>query len=79
MCADQLPVWSINDFDNYSDFKPSKAIPHNCQTGRWLTILRAQWSQHTDYYPHFTVGNMKRSLDVIGMGGEKIASLWTDA
>ena len=38
-----------------SHFQPSKIYPHNCQTGRWLTILRAQWSLNMDYMPHFTV------------------------
>lgn len=61
-----------------SDFKPTKQIPHNCQTGRWLTILRAQWSLNMDFMPHFTVGNMKRSLDVVAATGEKIVSLWAD-
>jgi WD repeat-containing protein 76 len=23
--------------------------------GKWLTLLRAQWSQNPDVYPHFTV------------------------
>ena len=61
-----------------SDFQPSRTIPHNCQTGRWLTILRAQWSLNMDYIPFFTVGNMKRSLDVVACTGDKIVSLWTD-
>ncbi|WWC64442.1 uncharacterized protein I303_107052 [Kwoniella dejecticola CBS 10117] len=61
-----------------SQFTPSKQIPHNCQTGRWLTILRAQWSLNMDYMPHFTVGNMKRSLDVVCASGEKIVQLWNE-
>ena len=61
-----------------SHFKPTKQIAHNCQTGRWLTILRAQWSLNMDYTPHFTVGNMKRTLDVVAGTGEKIVSLWAD-
>jgi len=31
-----------------------------------------------DYTPHFTVGNMKRTLDVVAGTGEKIVSLWAD-
>lgn len=79
-------VWNLDPASLQPDqpldpktFKPARSIPHNCQTGRWLTILRAQWSQNMDYAPHFTVGNMKRSLDVISGNGEKIVSLWTDA
>jgi hypothetical protein len=28
--------------------------------------------------PHFTVGNMKRRLDVVAATGDKIVSLWAD-
>ena len=80
-----MPVWSLNpDLFNKdtpvpgSHFQPSKVISHNCQTGRWLTILRAQWSLNMDFMPHFTVGNMKRSLDVVACTGDKIVNLWTD-
>ncbi|OCF40777.1 WD repeat-containing protein [Kwoniella heveanensis CBS 569] len=83
---DKLRVWSLNPQSLLLDsplapshFQPSKQIPHNCQTGRWLTILRAQWSLNMDYMPHFTVGNMKRSLDVIAASGEKIVSVWNEA
>lgn len=31
-----------------------------------------------DYTPHFTVGNMKRTLDVVAATGEKIVALWAD-
>jgi hypothetical protein len=31
-----------------------------------------------DYTPHFTVGNMKRSLDVVAATGDKIVALWAD-
>ncbi|WVQ67137.1 uncharacterized protein L199_005332 [Kwoniella botswanensis] len=82
---DKLRVWSLQPSSlllptplSPSHFQPSKQIPHNCQTGRWLTILRAQWSLNMDYIPHFTVGNMKRSLDVVAANGEKIAQLWND-
>ena len=78
-------VWTTDPSSFGSDaplaagqFQPSRIIPHNCQTGRWLTILRAQWSLNMDYIPHFTVGNMKRSLDVVACTGDKIVNLWTD-
>ncbi|RXK39424.1 WD-repeat protein [Tremella mesenterica] len=82
---DKLRIWSLNPQSLLLDqplpsthFQPIKSYPHNCQTGRWLTILRAQWSLNMDFIPHFTVGNMKRSLDVITATGEKIVSLWAD-
>ncbi|KZP19487.1 WD40 repeat-like protein [Athelia psychrophila] len=55
--------------------KPFRQIKHNCQTGKWLTILRAQWSLNTDCYPHFTVGNMEHSLDIYSSKGDVIAKL----
>lgn len=82
---DKLRVWSLNPQSllldqplSPSSFQPTRSIPHNCQTGRWLTILRANWSLNTEYMPHFTVGNMKRSLDVVAASGDKIVQLWTD-
>lgn len=55
-------VWSMNpqwlEVDeplSPTHFQPTLKLPHNCQTGRWLTILRAQWSLNMDYMPHFTV------------------------
>ncbi|OXH27256.1 WD repeat-containing protein [Cryptococcus neoformans] len=71
-------VSSVNDNVSGNGFKPTKVVRHNCQTGRWLTILRAQWSLNMEYMPHFTVGNMKRTLDVVSATGEKIVALWTD-
>ncbi|WVR07792.1 hypothetical protein IAU60_004835 [Kwoniella sp. DSM 27419] len=83
---DKLRIWDLSPETLSLDrpipddqFKPTKQVPHNCQTGRWLTILRAQWSLNMNYTPHFTVGNMKRTLDVISASGEKIVSLWNEA
>ncbi|WVO12493.1 hypothetical protein L204_100093 [Cryptococcus depauperatus] len=83
---DNLRIFNVNPQSLLLDtplpsaaFNPTKTLKHNCQTGRWLTILRAQWSLNMDYMPHFTVGNMKRTLDVVSASGEKICALWTDA
>lgn len=43
--------------------------------GKWLTILRAQWTPNTDVYPHFTIGNMDHSLDIFSCRGELITRL----
>ncbi|KAL7418571.1 hypothetical protein Q5752_007029 [Cryptotrichosporon argae] len=82
---DKLRVWTLNPQSLMLDsplaashFQPSRVVPHNCQTGRWLTILRAQWSLNMNHVPHFTVGNMKRTLDVVAATGDKIVSLWAD-
>ncbi|RKP11180.1 WD40-repeat-containing domain protein [Thamnocephalis sphaerospora] len=49
-------------------------IHHNCQTGRWLTMLRANWARPLQH-PTFVIGNMRRTVDLFsGVTGEL---LWT--
>ncbi|KAG8924185.1 hypothetical protein FRC00_005404 [Tulasnella sp. 408] len=77
---DHLRVWDIAPSSLVLDtqlpkFAPKASIRHNCQTGRWLTILKAQWMSSPDVFPHFVVGNMNQSLDIIGFDGQKIANL----
>lgn len=57
-------VWDVNSasFDSPDPFhssRPFHRIKHNCQTGKWLTMLKAQWSPNPDVYPHFTVVFLK--------------------
>ncbi|KAF8910971.1 WD40-repeat-containing domain protein [Gymnopilus junonius] len=77
---DRIRIWDIDSAafktDNlFPNVKPFCQIKHNCQTGKWLTILRAQWSPNPDCYPHFTVGNMDHSLDIYSSKGELITQL----
>ncbi|CAK5277400.1 unnamed protein product [Mycena citricolor] len=55
--------------------RPLGSVKHNCQTGKWLTILKAQWSPNSEVYPHFTIGNMNHSLDIFSCKGELITRL----
>ncbi|KZT58936.1 WD40 repeat-like protein, partial [Calocera cornea HHB12733] len=78
---DHVRVWDLQGDSlareaPFQVFKPRRQISHNCQTGRWLTILRAQWSPNPDVHPHFTIGNMEHSLDVFSHTGEVIAQLY---
>ncbi|KAF8197453.1 WD40-repeat-containing domain protein [Pholiota molesta] len=77
---DTLRLWDIRSpvFEGNEPFpslRPFCQIQHNCQTGKWLTILRAQWSPNPDAYPHFTVGNMNHSLDIYSSKGDLVTSL----
>ncbi|KAH7107553.1 WD40 repeat-like protein [Auriculariales sp. MPI-PUGE-AT-0066] len=56
-------------------FKPAGQVSHDCQTGRWLSVFKAQWSPNPEAYPHFTVGNMKHSLDIVTFKGDVVAKL----
>ncbi|KAI0797707.1 WD40-repeat-containing domain protein [Abortiporus biennis] len=77
---DSIRLWDVKPQFLKKDapfptFRPITQIKHDCQTGRWLTILKAQWSPNPDVYPHFTVGNMQHSLDIISCKGDLIAKL----
>ncbi|KAH9934672.1 WD40-repeat-containing domain protein [Fomitopsis serialis] len=77
---DLLRLWEfsgsvLKSTSTFPSSRPSNQIRHSCQTGRWVTVFKAQWSPNPDYYPHFTVGNMERSLDIYSGKGELVARL----
>ncbi|KAG7452439.1 WD40 repeat-like protein [Guyanagaster necrorhizus] len=77
---DSIRLWNFDTtvFEKPGPFgssKPFSRIKHNCQTGKWLTILRAQWSPNLDAHPHFTIGNMNHALDIFSGKGELITRL----
>ncbi|KAI3610521.1 hypothetical protein WG66_006944 [Moniliophthora roreri] len=78
---DALRIWDfdpVKTFDKTGTFpssRPLHRIRHDCQTGRWLTVFRAQWNSNPDVYPHFTIGNMQHSLDLYSYKGELITKL----
>ncbi|KAI0065378.1 WD40 repeat-like protein [Artomyces pyxidatus] len=77
---DTIRLWDVKPSSLAKDvafpnFKPFSRLKHNCQTGKWLTILKAQWSSNPDVYPHFTIGNMDHSLDIRSCKGDLLASL----
>ena len=60
-------------------FSPATVIPHNNQTGRWVTILRPQWQATPQSGPQkFVIGNMNRFVDVYAGTGEQLAQLGGD-
>ncbi|OBA21193.1 WD40 repeat-like protein [Metschnikowia bicuspidata var. bicuspidata NRRL YB-4993] len=57
-------------------FALEKEIKHNCQTGRWVSILKSRWQKSpTDGLQKFAIGNMNRSIDIYGEDGDLIANL----
>ncbi|KAF8580875.1 WD40 repeat-like protein [Ramaria rubella] len=77
---DTIRLWNVKwsmltTGTGVKSYKPFSRLHHNCQTGKWLTILKSQWNQNPDVYPHFTVGNMNHSLNVIAATGEILATL----
>lgn len=58
------------------NISPMTRIRHNCQTGRWVSILKSKWQDSpSDGFEKFIIANMNRSLDVYDQKGQIIASL----
>ncbi|CAG8460967.1 9472_t:CDS:2 [Acaulospora colombiana] len=76
--GDQVVSTSFDDtvrvFDlDERNLKLRLTIPHDNQTGRWVTMLRATWHPNPNVHPHFIIGNMRKSADIIsGINGELI-------
>ncbi|KAF2487431.1 WD40-repeat-containing domain protein [Neohortaea acidophila] len=73
-------TWKTGHELTEAEMQPSKIIPHNNQTGRWVTILRAQWQmQPQDGIQRFVIGNMSRFVDIYTAQGQQLAQLGGDA
>ena len=60
--------------------EPFTKIRHNCQTGRWVSILKARWqAQPGDGVEKFCIANMNRGIDVYNQQGQILAHLAGDA
>lgn len=56
--------------------KPVTKIRHNCQTGRWVSILKSKWQSHPeDSIQKFVIANMNRGLDIFDQHGKIIGHL----
>ncbi|GAA5908422.1 hypothetical protein JCM6882_007932 [Rhodosporidiobolus microsporus] len=81
---DAIRVWDVDpkktsDYPEGGKWKPSKKITHNCQVGRYVTVLRAHWSTVPSYPPHLHIGNMARTLDVLSPDGTAVKHFTNDA
>ena len=65
---------SLRAGDTIDAFAPVK-VPHNNQTGRWVTILKPQWQRAARGLPVFVLGNMNRFVDVFAADGTQVAQL----
>ncbi|KAG7664994.1 uncharacterized protein J8A68_001459 [[Candida] subhashii] len=58
------------------NLKPFNKIRHNCQTGRWVSILKSKWQQDPqDGMQKFVIANMNRGLDIYDQQGNILAHL----
>lgn len=76
---DQCGAWPIGKTLNDNQFEPTTVVPHNNQTGRWVTILKPHWqaipSSIGGGAQRFVIGNMNRFVDVYAGSGEQLAQL----
>lgn len=57
-----------------SDLQPRLTIKHNCQSGRWTSILKAKFKPDRNV---FAIANMKRAIDIYDSQGQQLAHLTT--
>ncbi|KAK4982276.1 hypothetical protein LTR50_007791 [Elasticomyces elasticus] len=68
--------WKVGTSLTDEQMAPATIVPHNNQTGRWVTILRAQWQlQPSDGVQRFCIGNMNRFVDIYTSKGQQLAQL----
>ncbi|CAH6719871.1 DNA damage-binding protein CMR1 [[Candida] jaroonii] len=59
-----------------NNIQPFTKIRHNCQTGRWISILKSKWqTAPKDGVQKFVIANMKRGIDIYDQKGQIIAHL----
>ena len=76
---DSLKIYDLGakDFEAGGDsLSPDTIVRHNCQTGRWVTILRPQWQLNPQSpVQRFCIGNMDRFVDIYSASGHQLAQL----
>ncbi|SCU81376.1 LAME_0B06788g1_1 [Lachancea meyersii CBS 8951] len=56
------------------ELQPKLTLKHNCQSGRWTSILKARFKANMDV---FAIANMSRAIDIYHSSGEQLAHLKT--
>ncbi|KAL3491620.1 WD40-repeat-containing domain protein [Aspergillus germanicus] len=71
-----ISSWKPGHALDDSQMKPDTVVRHNCQTGRWVTILRPQWQLNPQSpIQRFCIGNMNRFVDIYSGSGDQLAQL----
>jgi len=61
------------------EIEPEYVIRHNNQSGRWVTILKANWQDKPeDGVQKLVIANMNRGIDFYGEDGVQLAHLSDD-
>lgn len=72
---DTIRLFDVKSRDHLSaKLEPKLTIQHNCQTGRWTSILKARFKPNKNV---FAIANMKRAIDIYNSEGQQLAHLPT--
>jgi WD40 repeat protein len=82
---DTIKIYNLENAGDWTagheieEWAPNVTVPHNNQTGRWVTILKPHWQLHPTAVGNgaqrFCIGNMNRFVDVYAGTGEQVAQL----
>ncbi|GFN18435.1 WD domain protein [Aspergillus tubingensis] len=71
-----ISSWDVGHAVGEDELGPDTVVRHNCQTGRWVTILRPQWQLNPQsHIQRFCIGNMNRFVDIYSGEGDQLAQL----
>lgn len=74
-----LNVWSDEQAEELvlnDNLQPLTTIKHNCQTGRWVSILKSKWQlSPKDNVEKFVIANMNRGFDIYNQDGQILSHL----
>jgi WD40 repeat protein len=84
---DTINVFDVANSDSWTTkttfedpFEPKVRIKHNCQSGRWVSILKARWHKNpADGVNKFVIANMRRFIDIYSGDGKQLAHLGHEA
>ncbi|KAH3663595.1 hypothetical protein OGAPHI_004996 [Ogataea philodendri] len=58
------------------NMEPNFKMAHNCQSGRWVTVLKARWqADPQDGVEKCIIANMKKAMDIFDRNGNQLAHL----
>lgn len=71
---DTIRLFDVNQNNDSEELQPRLTIKHNCQSGRWTSILKAHFKPNRNV---FAIANMKRAIDIYDSQGLQLAHLKT--
>ncbi|SCU92080.1 LADA_0F14180g1_1 [Lachancea dasiensis] len=70
---DTIRIFDVKDVPPL-EMQPRLTLKHNCQSGRWTSILKARFKANMDV---FAIANMSRAIDIYHSSGHQLAHLKT--